>query len=358
MSESAQVFNCLMLQLARGARMLTQQELAEKTRISQAKLSKLEHGLLSPTPDDLEALSKELQYPIEFFYEPIVPRGFPPYHHRKRKSLSARTLDSIHAAMNIRRMHVSKLIRSLDSDIARPLPRYDLDEVAGEVGDVARVVREHLGLPRGPVANVVEALESAGVIIVFCEFGTTKLDALSQWDEGLPPLVFANCLVPGDRQRYSLAHELGHIVLHSLRPIPNDEEMEAQADLFAAEFLMPEDDIKSSLFNLSLSKLARLKEIWKVSMQALLVRARNLHAISKAEYEYLWKQISRAGYRLREPIEIAREESKALKRMIDFHMKDLNYSISDLARLLRLKASEFTKTYLGFEQHLKLVSVN
>lgn len=348
-------FNPYMLQLARAARGCTQEELAKRARISQAKLSKAEHGLLPLSQTDISAIAEALDYPIEFFHELVVPAGFPPYHHRKRKSLSAKILDIVHAAMNIRRLHVEKLVQSTEIHAPKQLPRYDVDEI-GDACRAARIVREHLGLPRGPVPNVVEAIEGAGVLVIVCDFNTTKLDALSQCDERLPPMIFINSNIPGDRARFTLAHELGHIVLHSVRPSLDDDEMERQADSFAAEFLMPEDDIKPQLLNLSLPKLARLKEIWKVSMQAILMRAQSLKTITRTEYERLWKQISRAGYRVREPIEIPREEPRAVKMLINIHLKDLNYSVGELARMLRLKIDEFSSTYLGTEARLRLVT--
>lgn len=350
------MFNPRMLELARCARSFTQKELADKSGISQGKLSKVEHGLLVPTDDDLASLTEALDYPLSFFVEPMIPRGFPPYHHRKRKTLPAKTLEVIHASTNIRQLHVKKLVQSATMKSWVNLPRYDVDEVDGDAAHAAQIVREHLGVPRGPVPDMVDILEKAGAIVVACDFQTTKLDAMSQCDEGLPPLVFINSAMPGDRWRFTLAHELGHIVLHSLRPLLDDEEMEQQADEFASEFLMPANEIKPYLVDLSLSKLARLKEIWKVSMQALLMRAKNLRLIAKPEYERLWKQLSRAGYRTREPISIPREEPKALSRLIDFHLNELSYGVLDLSRLLHLRVHEFRRMYLNAGAELRLVS--
>src|ERR1700734_2992321 len=100
-------------------------------------------------------------------------------------------------------------------------------------------------LPRGPLQSVVENIESAGGIVVLARFGTNLIDGLSFRVEGVPPLFFMNKDVPGDRFRFSLAHELGHMVMHS---IPDDDEkMESEAHRFAAAFLMPASEIKPYL---------------------------------------------------------------------------------------------------------------
>ena len=96
-------FNRSLLVLAREARGLTQEELASKTSIAQGTLSKYETGLLEPTDLPIERLIRALEYPRSFFFQDDRPFGFPPYHYRKRKKLSAKILGRIVAEMNIRR---------------------------------------------------------------------------------------------------------------------------------------------------------------------------------------------------------------------------------------------------------------
>ena len=107
--------------------------------------------------------------------------------------------------------------------------------------------------------------------------------------------------MPGDRQRFTLAHELGHLVMHD---VPT-EEMEDEADKFASEFLMPEAQIQGQLHALSMRKLWELKSRWKVSMAALVKRAETLGCITASQTRYLWIQLSKSGYRLEEPAELA-----------------------------------------------------
>jgi Zn-dependent peptidase ImmA (M78 family) len=81
--------------------------------------------------------------------------------------------------------------------------------------------------PRGPVESVTELIEDAGAFVIQIGFKTNLLDALSFRLPGLPPLIFMNSEMPGDRYRYTLAHELAHLILHN-QP-ETDESMESQA---------------------------------------------------------------------------------------------------------------------------------
>src|SRR5437588_10942690 len=105
--------------------------------------------------------------------------------------------------------------------------------------------------------------------------------------------------MPPDPERYSLAHELGHLVGHSA-PHPT---MEEEANRFASEFLMPAADIRASLHDITIPRLAALKRYWKVSMAALLRRAYELGTINERRYRFMNIQLSKAGYKMREPIE-------------------------------------------------------
>lgn len=98
----------------------------------------------------------------------------------------------------------------------------------------------------------------------------TGLSGLSYKVAGLPPLIFINKNQPVDRYRFTLAHELGHLVMHRA-PTPT---MEDEANAFAAELLMPASDIYNDLRNISIEKAAALKPFWRTSMAALFYRAK------------------------------------------------------------------------------------
>jgi Zn-dependent peptidase ImmA (M78 family) len=343
-------FNHHMMTLARDSRGLTQADLAAQLGVMQGTLSKYETGFQEPPPEFIETLSSGLGYPRPFFYEMGRPYGLPPFHYRRRKKLSTKTLGRIVAEMNIRRIHLTKLLISFEWKTNAFIPEIDQDEYRGRskgalsIEDIARSVREMWMLPRGPIANMVELVESNGGIVIPCDFGTDLIDAMSQRIEGLPILFFVNVNAPADRLRHTLAHELGHMVLHTVT-VKSDEEMEEEADAFAGAFLLPADEIRPQLRRFDLRQLANLKLYWKVSMGALAVRANRLNLITPYQSKMFWIEMSKLGYRKREPNEPAKEHPSLLRQMISFHIKKLGYSISEMAKLLHLKVGEFQEMY-------------
>lgn len=330
--------------LARESRALTQGQLATTLGLSQGHLSKIEAGLLPVADALLERIADALGYPAPFFLltEPIYGPGASEFFHRKRQSMSARLLTRVHAQVNIRRIHVARLLQAVEIDPDR-IPELDPDDFGGSVEDVARAVRAAWMVPRGPIANLTSLIEASGGIVVPTQFGTPLLDAVGRSIPGMPPLFFTNQDAPADRARLTLAHELGHMVMHR---VPNPD-MEAQAFRFAAEFLMPERDVRSELTGLHLDKLVGLKLVWRVSMQALLKRATDLGTIDARRARYLWMQMGKAGFRLREPPEadIAPDEPTVLAEIIRVHAEELGYSETELAALLALRADEMASIY-------------
>lgn len=342
-----------MLTLARESRGLTQSDLAIAIGMGQGTLSKYETGVLVAPDEFAEDAGQALGYPASFFFQIGQPYGFPPFHYRRRKKLSAKALGKIVAEMNIRRMHVRKFTTSFPVNSNRFIPEIDADEYQGRskstvtIDDMARSLREAWMLPPGPIESVMDLVEENGGVVVPCDFGTDLLDAMSQRVDGLPVLFFVNMNAPMDRIRHTLCHELAHMCLHTVA-FKGDEEMEREADEFAGAFLLPSDEVRRQLRRFDLPHLANMKAYWKVSMASIAVRAHRLKLITDYQNKMFWIEMGRLGYRKREPNEPPREQPKMIRRMVEFHRKSLGYSDSDLAEMLCLRVSEFQKMY-GFE---------
>jgi Zn-dependent peptidase ImmA (M78 family) len=100
---------------------------------------------------------------------------------------------------------------------------------------------------------------------------------------------------------------------------------------------------------IDLPLMAALKPEWRVSMAALLMRAHSFGFTTRNQHEYLWKQMSMRGYRLREPPELdfPREQPTVVTQLVDYHLKALGYTSSDLAALLNVNEPELRELY-GF----------
>ncbi|HEV2006607.1 MAG TPA: ImmA/IrrE family metallo-endopeptidase, partial [Candidatus Limnocylindrales bacterium] len=144
-------------------------------------------------------------------------------------------------------------------------------------------------------------------------FGTRRFDAVSQWADHMPPVFLLNDVATPDRVRFSLAHEIGHVVMHSM-PTPD---MEREAHRFAAEFLMPAREIRGDLVNLDMAKAAALKQHWKVSMAALIYRARDLDVIPDWRAKAMFVELGRRGWRINEPGDVRIEEPSLAREIVD-----------------------------------------
>ena len=152
-------------------------------------------------------------------------------------------------------------------------------------------------MPIGPVKNLIRWVEAAGIIVVEEDFGTHRIDGMSQW-AGEHAVIVLNGVIPVDRKRLTVAHELGHLVLHSTYV---DADVEEQANAFAAEFLMPQHVIEPELSNLTLGKLSDMKLEWGVSMQAIFERAYRMGKVSSDDRQRFYRQLNSRGWKAREP---------------------------------------------------------
>jgi len=348
-------FNPNLVILARESRGLTQSDLADLLSVTQGKLSKIESGISQISKDEISSISKALNYPEHFFFQTdqVYGPGVTDLFHRKRQSISIRLLKKYHAIMQLRHMQVERLLKSVDIGTLN-INQVDIDEPeAPTPEEIAQMIRASWNLPSGPIDNVVSVIEDAGGIIIPCDFETNKIDAMSRWIYGMPPLFFINTRMPMDRIRFTLCHELGHIIMHRL---PNTN-MENQADSFASEFLMPKRDIQSLLDNLSIEKLATIKKHFKVSMAAIVYCAKKLNKITENQARYLYAQLGMLGYKTKEPdwLEPNREQPKLFYDLVKVHLDDLHYSEAELSRILLLNEAEFKESFKFSARKLTVV---
>ncbi len=306
----------------------------------------------SVTYDFVSKATEVLNFPYSFFTQSGTARAACASFYRKKASLPSRLLSQCDALMNIDRLRIEKLLESCELS-KNPLPFLDPDEFNGGPAEIANRLRTLWKIPRGPIQNMTKLVEDTGCVIVHFDFGTKKLDGLSIWGKNDIPIVFLNPTLPAARVRLTLAHELGHIVMHRI-PSPD---MEDQAMRFAGEFLMPELDIKSQFLPFSIDRLARLKLAWKVSMQALLMRAEQLGIVTQRYARYLWMQFGKYGYRTREPHDeqIPLEEPKLRQELAQVYLNDLGYSHDELADALGMKVADFRQDILGIGDYLRVV---
>lgn len=318
------------LSVARQANGITQDQLAQQAGITQAALSRYEHDLREPSDEVLENLADKLGITPELLRrgQRIGGAMAVDAHMRRRATANVGSWRRLEARLNMHRLHTHQLMEEVAIRTNSTIPTVDPIDV--EPSEAAAITRMQWRLPVGPVRNLVTWIESAGCLVIEEDFGTHRVDGLSQWIDS-HPVILINAAMPTDRKRLTLAHELGHLVLHA-DTITSDPE--GEANQFAAEFLMPAAMIRPELKRLTLGQLQDLKRVWMVSMQALIERAHSLGVLNSPDRTRLYKQLSARGWRKKEPIsELLPHETPALPTSIGTALRERGLSPEEIDRI-------------------------
>jgi Zn-dependent peptidase ImmA (M78 family) len=301
--------------------------------------SKIESGVTILNGDDLlvEKFSGELGFPPSFFFKSARALGVPASFHemyRKPKSVSGKkVLAKVSSELTIRMLCVSKLLDSIELEPELTLPQYDVDDYGNDGAAIARAIRRDWLIPDGPIRNLTGLVEKTGIIVFPGYFSAPKVDGVTVNVSGLPPVIFLNSISPADRTRFSLAHELGHVVMHR----QTSATMEKEANAFAAEFLMPEREMRAEFSNrIDMKELARLKRIRRVSMAALLYRASEIGKATRNQADYLWRQMSKYRHEEPESTQFEKETPTTLRSILRLFIEKLGYSTGDLSEAFDL----------------------
>lgn len=337
------------IRLARESRSRTQGDLAVEINVSTALVSRWELGLSNPF-NELHSLSKALNYPITFFLkrEIFVPNILSHQYRKTTSSMSIKDKKTVEATAYIRADHIATIIEKW-ADFEWSVPRYSAKDATPE--QIAKAVRIDLELNRGPIKNLTQTLESRGIFIFLEPFQDSELDGITIQRSGMPPIIFLNSERPGERIRFTLAHEFGHIVMHSTPTI----NMEEEADKFAAEFLMPEDEIANDFINASLFSISTLKQYWMTSMKALIYRGKSIRAIPEARAKRFYIEMSRNGWNKNEPNPLPLEQPELIKHLINFIHSESGLSYSEISNAIGANEEEFMRFFRLKKQPLKLL---
>lgn len=337
-----------MLRLARQLRGFPQNEAAECLGVPNVELSRIETGLKEPSEQLLEKASDVFSVPVEFFGQTDTIYGAPVSVHpmwRKKSNVSATELHRIVAELNVRVMHLRKLLEATDLEPINKLPRLDSDEYGNDPEKIAGLVRRFWQVPDGPIQDVTALVEDAGVLVAHSDLGGSSVSGVRFSVPGMPHMIILNRMQSADRMRFTLCHELAHVIMHQF-PTPN---MEEEANKFASCFLIPTKDIKPYFAGrkIDLRLLAALKPEWKVSMASLVFAAKRAGAINDTQSQYIWKQFNIHNIKMREPPELdfPAEEPRTLNDLVSLHINDMGYSLGDLSKVLIMNETELAKTY-------------
>jgi len=333
---------------ARLAKKLTQSQLALHINVSRQAVSTYEIGTKSPDPEVMVRISEVLGQPITYFTREEIPSF------GKRSTIFFRKLGPDTKKRNQAcAVHADWLVSAAAtlSNYAN-LPHVDLPsfEPSGdgnsysedEIEEFAGEARNYFSLGAGPISNVVRLLEAKGVIVCRQKMEGEKVGAFSFWSGERPFIYLASDKKSASRARFDAAHELGHLCLH--RWIGEDEiedkdrlkEIEQEADRFAGAFLLPSKSFPNEVFSSRAESFIELKARWKVSIQAMVYRCKDLGIFDDRQTTNIYKQISYKNWRTTEPLDgdngLLIEEPIVLRKITNLLLDSGKVSAADVVR--------------------------
>lgn len=339
------VFNHQMLILARESRGISQGQLADSIDMSAANLCKIERSDIGIAQDKLGRIAAITNYPLQFFYRKgnIVPEN---NSYRRRVVVSQKLLTPVHAQANIIRLQVQQLEQLLQLP-SWQWPKPPSEALSSAVA-LASWLRSYWQVPQGPITHLVRLLEDQGIVIATFNFGTPRIDSRSITTQLQRPIIIINSSLPGCRQRFSIAYELGLLLLQHYGMASPTDDIGHEANVFAAALLLPAADVKPALANgVNIALLAQLKPVWKTSMIALLYRADDLGFLTPNQKRYLVQQFNLLNIRRTEPPELAIpfEQPTLIQQWHAQCKAELHLTTVELAAILCLELPEYLELY-------------
>ena len=322
---NTQKFNGQRLKEALQFREKKMTELADETGISKQSLSLYANDGNIPPFDNVIKIARALEFPIDFFMcEDLCTVSTGNTYFRSQASATKKSRN----AQKIKLEYVSKMYEVILNymnvpelnipdtstiNIPEDIVNVDSDQAINEIEKLAKLVREHWDLGNGPIDNLQYVLQSNGIIVTGFRDIDTDIDAFSQQITIDGKVIYIIALAIGskpiERLRFDMAHELGHILMHTWGEDNEDiskEEFNArekQANMFASALLLPKETFSKavSAYPTNIDYYLALKKKWKVSMQAMMYRARQLDIISTNQFQYMMRTMSKNGNRTHEP---------------------------------------------------------
>lgn len=335
------------LKMAREASGLSMKDLATAVNLSATMIKKYEHNESMPSSDVLLKLMQVLNVQLDFLFRPIgVQLGAVEYRKKSntpQKLLKQITTDTLNQA--------ERWLTLKDLWLDFPVPMYhlsaDLPTVQSydDIEIFTDLLREHWQLGTNPIPNMIDVLEELGIMVIVSDVAVTaKFDGLQAMVNDMPVVVVSSAW-HGDRQRFTLAHELGHLVLQSY--LSDSLDIEKACNRFAGAFLLPKSRLIQELGDkrekIYQRELAYLKQEYGISMRAIVYRAKDLAIISEHYHKTLNIIFNKKGWQKQEPILYPSENTHLFKQLVYRAVAEEIISQSKGAQLLGLSVYHFSQ---------------
>ncbi|SDF29394.1 Zn-dependent peptidase ImmA, M78 family [Blastococcus aurantiacus] len=341
------------LRLASG---LGQVEFAALLNIGSGSISMIENGRTPVAEDLLQSIGNVLGCSVDFLRKPdrsplVSQPLLRAYADAPKKAVDRQVADASIVTEVSERLGLKAIPDALPTWAGDLADEADIEQFAADVRVAAQVEEGAV------VGNVIRAAERLGCLVLPMPDELGRHLGMSTRLDSTPVICVSRASaetdrrVPGDRQRFTVAHELGHLGMHGhLGPPQSAQEaaiVERQAHYFAGAFLLPGDalleELSSAGGRVTLQTLASLKERWGVAIKALVMRLRNLEVIDADHARSLYKQISARGWNKSEPVVVGPESAIWLERALAKRFAGQSNPLLAAAREAGLETAHFQR---------------
>ena len=345
------------LKLARTSAGLSLRALAERSGnlVSAQAIGKYERDEMTPGSSVLIALSNALGVPVDYLVgqSDVQLEGV---EFRKNKITSKKEEAQVQAAVLShleRYLEIEELLHvaSLEWEKPREAP-FPVREMA-EAEMAAMNMRDHWDLGTNPIPALAEFFEERGIKVMSLPLpdSVSGLTCWAQRQSGKRvPVIVTNGVDTGERQRFTLSHELGHMVMD----VAEDLDEERASHRFASAFLMPAETIWSEIgknrHSMGIGELFALKELFGVSVQAIAYRCKDLGIISQPVFRRLFEIFTEKGWRsppYPEPQAIPKETPRRFRRLCFRALAEEAVSEPKAAELLGITVRQLSQEMEG-----------
>jgi len=339
------------LKAARKMAGMSLQELSDATGnlVTKQAISKYEQGKMFPGSDILDAFSKALGVKSEYFYRQsqvtLTALEF-----RKSSRLSKKDENRVkHLTLDfLERFSEIEYAMGQQTAFDNPLKNASIKN-HDDIEAVAMLLRKKWKLGTAPVSNLMELLEDKGVKILEVDI-PEQFDGLSAWADTIP-VIAVNQNHDLVRKRFTIVHELAHLMLNFKDCNPDD--LEKLCHIFAGAFLISKEKMIEELgaqrSRITFLELKKLKGIYGISIMALMVRAKHLKIISDGVYRKFFILANKNGWRSGKTPEpghyVGREYANRFSQLVSWAVAEDIITMSRGAELMNEKLSKFRKGF-------------
>jgi Zn-dependent peptidase ImmA (M78 family)/DNA-binding XRE family transcriptional regulator len=332
----AEVFEPARLRQARVLACKKKAEIAALVGVSPAAVGQYEAGITKPRPEHILQLAKALNVEPGFFAagRPLLPMDTGSAHFRSLRSVRAVDRDRALATAE----QTWELTFAMEKRVQFPEVNLPVVQAGTSPAAAAELLRSCWRIPAGPFPHLVATMEAHGIIVLVLQEGSIdRVDAFSTEVSGRPIVIStprrSNSVT---RHRFTCAHELGHLLLHS-DALPGDPIQEREADDFAAALLTPPAEMQVVLpSRLDLAELDRLSRAWGVSIESLIRRMGELRLVSEASIRRGYQRLNmNQDMRPSDPWTAYQGESPSILSQALAYCEEAGVTLADLAHELR-----------------------